>query len=56
MDNYKGLYLHAFNRITDAINALSANRADEARDILIRAQQECEELYISAGADGEENR
>ena len=44
--NYKKLYFMLFNRVTDALNALAKGRSAEAEQILIRAQQDCEELYI----------
>lgn len=42
MDNYKEMYLKLFHATEDAINRL------------IKAQRECEELYLSAG-DNEES-
>ena len=41
MDNYKEMYLKLFHATEDAINRL------------IKAQRECEELYLSTG-DNEE--
>ncbi len=43
MVDYKKMYLTMFNATEDAINAL-----ENVRLALINAQQECEELYISA--------
>ena len=43
---FKQMYLLLFNRITDAIEALQRGESEEARTILICAQQEAEELYI----------
>ena len=43
---FKQMYLLLFNRITDAIEALQRGDIEEARTILIRAQQDSEELYI----------
>ena len=48
---YKKMYFHLFNRITDALEALEAlerGEAERARAVLIAAQQEGEELYLSA--------
>ena len=45
---YKNLYFHLFNQITDALEALEKQNYGEARDILIRAQQEAEERYLNA--------
>lgn len=44
---YKTMYLHLFNAVTDALEALDAGQTGEAAFLLIRAQQECEELYIN---------
>lgn len=46
MPDYQALYILLFNAATDAIQALEAQNPGQARDILIRAQQEAEELYI----------
>ena len=43
---FKQMYLLLFNRITDAIEALQRGDIEEARTILICAQQAAEELYI----------
>ena len=46
---YKNLYFHLFNQITDALEAMEGQNFGQARDILIRAQQETEETYLNAG-------
>ena len=46
---YKNLYFHLFNQITDALEAMEKQNYGEARDILMRAQQEAEERYLNAG-------
>ena len=43
---FKKMYVLLFNQITDAIEALERGDAGQARTILIRAQQDSEELYI----------
>ena len=43
---FQRMYRMLFNRITDAIEALECRDIEQARSILIRAQQEAEELYI----------
>ena len=43
---FKRMYLLLFNRVTDAIEALARGETEKAREILIRAQKACEELYI----------
>ena len=48
MPDYKKMYLLLFNAITDALENLSDNNYGAARDLLIAAQQQTEELYINA--------
>lgn len=43
-------YIRLFNGVSDALDALDANNPGKAREILILAQQDAEELYI----DGDE--
>ena len=50
MVDYKKMYLTLFNATEDAINAL-----ENVRQSLIQAQQDCEELYISAPEQDEES-
>ena len=40
MPDYKTMYLHLFNRVSDAVNALEAMNYGQAKELLIRAQQE----------------
>ena len=55
---YKDMYLSLFNDVTDAIGEIEEaeenEKVERAREILIRAQQDCEEIYISAGEDNNE--
>lgn len=44
MDMYQKMYYHLFNAVTDAIEE---NNIDDVKKILIKAQQETEEIYIS---------
>lgn len=44
---YQKMYTVLFNAITDALELLEANNKAKATDLLKRAQQEAEELYIS---------
>ena len=46
--NYQKLYTNLFNSITDALEELERLNVGQARDILRRAQQETEELYLKA--------
>ena len=45
--DYKKMYLTLFNAITGAIQNLEWKNYGRAKDILIQAQQEAEEIYIS---------
>ena len=45
---FKKMYLHLFNRVTDALRALEAGDPAQARAFLIAALQDCEELYLDA--------
>ena len=53
MENFPKYYAHLFNSITDEIDALQRQNYIEAQDILIRAQQDAEEMYLADG-DGED--
>ena len=44
MNIYKKMYYHLFNIITDA---LEENNEDNIKRLLIKGQQETEEMYIS---------
>ena len=43
---FKKMYLLLFNRVTDAIEAMEQGKLEQAKAILIRAQQDTEDLYI----------
>ena len=47
MPDYQTMYLHLFNAMTDAIESISQQNYGTAKELLIHAQQETEELYIS---------
>ncbi len=47
MSQYKNVYLHLFNAVTDAILALQERNYGLAEQSLIRAQQEAEERILS---------
>ena len=47
MSQYKNVYLHLFNAVTDAILALQERNYGLAEQILVRAQQEAEERILS---------
>lgn len=46
MPNYQKLYTLLFNAFTDAIEQLDLRNFGNAREVLIRAQQEAEECYL----------
>ena len=50
MVDYKKMYLTMFNATEDAINTM-----EKVIQSLIQAQQDCEELYISAPEQDEES-
>ena len=47
MPDYKKLYFRLFGALADAVEAMEASDFAAARELLIRAQQEAEEEYIS---------
>lgn len=47
MSDYKEMYIELFNSITNAIDALEENKFADAKEILVAAQQQTEEMYIS---------
>jgi len=53
MNNYKKPYLILFNSITDAIRKIEELEIKEAKQLLIEAQQNVEELIISSKEDFE---
>lgn len=54
MNGYKEIYLRLFNRVTDALELLDRGEADRARELLISAQREAEEMFIAQpGAESE---
>lgn len=46
MPNYEKLYHLLFNAITDALEMMGSGNPETARVLLVRAQQNAEELYI----------
>ena len=47
MPDYQTMYLHLFNAVTDAIESIEQQNYGTAKELLIKAQQDTEELYIS---------
>ena len=54
MEFYQKAYHLLFNGITDALEAMDRQNFGQAGELLRRAQQEAEELYLSAGDAAEE--
>ena len=53
---YKEMYYHLFNALTDALEQLENGQVVLARDILMRAQIETEEMYMDGdGVDSEDD-
>ena len=48
MENYAKLYHLLFNAITDALEQIEKQNFGSAKDLLIAAQQQAEEIYITA--------
>ena len=46
--DYEKLYHLLFNAITDALEKIKGQNYGDAKDLLITAQQEAEEIYMSA--------
>ena len=46
---YKKMYLHLFNRVTDAQEALRRGDTEKAEEFLKKAQQETEAMYMEGG-------
>lgn len=51
MVNYRKMYLHLFNSVTDALGELEKQRPCEAVRRLKEAQRHCEEIYIRSGGE-----
>ena len=47
MESLPKYYTRLFNGVTDALKALQKRDYGKAEDLLIRAQQDAEEIYIS---------
>ena len=45
---YQKMYTHLFNAVTDSLEAMDAQNFGQARELLIAAQQRCEEIYMDA--------
>ena len=43
---YRKMYYHLFNAVTDALAALEKQNIGQAKELLMEAQQQCEEIYL----------
>ena len=48
MANYEKMYSTLFNAITDALEQIEQQNFGSVKDLLIAAQQQAEEIYITA--------
>ena len=48
MDEYKQPYLCLWRGVTDAVKAIEEQNFGEAKQILLKAQQDAEEAYLNA--------
>ena len=46
--DYQKLYTHLFNASTNAVKEMEQQNYGTAKQILVRAQQDAEEMYIAA--------
>ena len=56
MSYYRDMYYRLFNAFTDAIESIELENYDYAKDLLIQAQQDTEEMFIEAYAEEEDTR
>ena len=50
---YREMYHRMFNAATDALNEMDRQNFGAARDVLISAQQACEEIYMESDEEEE---
>lgn len=48
---YKQLYFYLFNKVSDSIELLRSGEAEKAMEMLVSAQQDAEEMYMSETGD-----
>ena len=49
--DYQRMYLTLFNHVTSAIRELEQMNIGQAKALLIKGQQQTEEIYLSTGAE-----
>ena len=48
MPDYKKMYLHLFNHVSDELEALEHQNFGQAKEILVAAQQQAEDEYVES--------
>ncbi len=48
MPDFKSMYFHLFNHVSDAIDAIEQQNFGQAKEILIAAQQQAEDEYVES--------
>ena len=48
MEVYQKMYTTLFNAVTDALEKIETHNYGDAKDLLIAAQQQAEDIYITA--------
>ena len=48
MEDYQKMYTTLVNAVTDALEKIETQNYGDAKDLLIAAQQQAEEIYITA--------
>ena len=48
---YRKMYYRLFNAISDALEEMEQQNYGQAKERLIAAQQECEEMYLQEGEE-----
>lgn len=54
MPDFEKMYFHLFNSLSKAIEEADKTNFGRVREILIQAQQECEDMYMDEKAGTEE--
>ncbi len=55
MSLFRKLYFFLFAKVSDAIELLEKGECEEAKELLIKVQNECEDIYIDSDEDDEED-
>ena len=55
MNLFKTLYFTLFAKVSDAIELIENGEYEAAKEFLIEAQNECEDIYIDSDEDDEED-